>query len=295
RGKYDLVVVGYSDWRFPVLLARVLFRCPLIWDAFYSLYDTYVFDRKLFSPLSVKAAYYWLMDWLCCKIASRILLDTNAHINYFAETFHINKSKFIRSFVGASDDIFYPMIAQENHERFNVLFFGNFIPLQGVQFIIRAAKLLEHDTNINFNIIGSGQTYHQARVLANDLRSRNITFHERQPMHELTRSIARADVCLGIFGETGKTQRVIPNKVYEAIAMKKPMLTADTPAIRELFIDHENILLCRAADPEDLANKIRILLHDTDLCEHISAGAYKIYQANCTPAIIGTKLLGALK
>ena len=293
--RYNLVIVGYSDTRFSVILARILFRCPLVWDAFYSLYDSYVFDRKLVAPSSIKAGYYWLIDFLCCKIASRILLDTSVHVEYFRKTFYVNKQKLICSLVGASPDIFRSLLLTAPHHGFRILFFGNFTPLQGIAFILRAAKLLEHAKEVRFDIIGSGQTYNDMCLLAEKLQVPNVLFHERKPIHELVRAIADADVCLGIFGETGKTQRVIPNKVYEAIAMKKPVLTADTPAIRELFIDHENILLCRVADPEDLAKKINLLINNRTLREHIAVGGFEAYQANCTPAIIGSKLLDVLK
>ncbi len=108
RSAHDFVIVGYSDSRWTMPLAWLLCRKPIVWDAFYSLYDSWVFDRKLVSPSSVKAKYYWLLDWLSCMLADRILLDTNAHIDYFAKTFRIDKRKFIRVLIGADDKIFHP-------------------------------------------------------------------------------------------------------------------------------------------------------------------------------------------
>lgn len=294
RMDFDLVIVGYSDRRFSVLLARAIFRCPIVWDAFYSSYDSYVNDRKIVAPVSLKALYHWSIDWLGCRAADRIILDTDAHINYFVKTFLVKREKFICSLVGASDDIFYPTEVSDGHTGFHVLFFGNFIPLQGVQFIIRAAKLLERNDDIKFDIIGNGQTYHQVRALASELQVKNIFFHEHQSIYELARSISQADLCLGIFGDTEKAQRVIPNKVYEAIAMGRPVLTADTPAIRELFTDRQDILFCRGADPTDLADKISLLYDDTVLRSHIAAGGRATYQVYCTPSVIGVKLIRKL-
>ena len=105
---HDFVIVGYSDSRWTVPLAWLLFRKPIIWDAFYSLYDSWVFDRKLVSSHSFKAKYYWFLDWLSCKLADKILLDTNAHIDYFVKTFKIPRHKFIRILVGSDDRIFKP-------------------------------------------------------------------------------------------------------------------------------------------------------------------------------------------
>lgn len=104
---YDAVIVGYSDSRWAVPAAWLMIRKPIIWDAFYSLYDSWVFDRKLVKASSLKAKYYWFLDWLSCKLADKILLDTDAHIDYFVKTFGVSRSKFIRIFVGADDTPFH--------------------------------------------------------------------------------------------------------------------------------------------------------------------------------------------
>ncbi len=107
--KYDYLVVGYSMSRSLVLLASLLSKKPIIWNPLYSLYDSWVFDRKLTKPISIKAFYYWFLDWINCKLSDTILLDTNEHIKYFKKTFKIKEDKFIRVLVGSNDNIFYPL------------------------------------------------------------------------------------------------------------------------------------------------------------------------------------------
>lgn len=107
-GRFDLIIVGYSDSRAMVPLAKILTRKPIIWDAFYSIYDTIVNDRELTPLTSLKAKYYWFADWINCKMSDIILLDTNQHINYFSSQFKVKKSKFIRVWIGAEDSVFHP-------------------------------------------------------------------------------------------------------------------------------------------------------------------------------------------
>jgi glycosyltransferase involved in cell wall biosynthesis len=102
------------------------------------------------------------------------------------------------------------------------------------------------------------------------------------------------DVCLGVFGNTVKTQRVIANKVYEAIAMAKSVISADTQGMGELFEDRKNILFCRRADPEDLAEKILELKNNEELRSKIAQSGYELFQRRATPKIIGCDLLNAL-
>jgi len=177
------------------------------------------------------------------------------------------------------------------NNKFLIVFWGYFIPLQGVEYIIKAAKLLEKHQDIQFQIIGKGQEYGKILDFVNKLSIKNINLLGRVSYEALPDYIEKADICLGIFGDTQKTLRVIPNKVYEAIAMKRPVITADTPAARELFTDRENILFCKTADPEDLAKKILELKNNKDLREKIVEGGYKIFKKSATPKIIGKELL----
>ena len=119
----------------------------------------------------------------------------------------------------------------------------------------------------------------------------NISFIAPVPYGELPVLMAQADVCLGIFGDSPKTDLVIPNKVYEAIAMGKAIITADTPAIRELLNDKENVLFCRKADARDLADKIRLLKNSPDIGDIIGKGARKLFQEKLTENILTAELL----
>jgi len=63
----------------------------------------------------------------------------------------------------------------------------------------------------------------------------NLEWIEWVPYPELADRIARADVCLGVFGSSEKAGRVIPNKVFQILASGKPLVTRDGPGIRELI------------------------------------------------------------
>jgi len=192
--------------------------------------------------------------------------------------------------VGANSNIFHPRILEKKDSKFLVHFHGYYIPLQGVKFIIKAAKLLE-GKGIFFNLIGRGQTYHTDVKLASELRASNINFLEPVGYEELVDYMNLADVCLGIFGNSPKTELVIPNKILEALAMGKPVITANTLAARELLVDGQSVLFCRKADPEDLAAKILELKNNIELRNKIAKSGLELFKSRLTETIIGAELL----
>jgi glycosyltransferase involved in cell wall biosynthesis len=292
RNKYDVMIVGFPG-QTAVLLAKILTRKKIIFDAFVSLYDSNVFDRQIYSAESFRAKYYWFLDWFTCRLADKILLDTNEQIKYFISEFKIKQEKFSRLFVGADDNLMKPREILSNNNlpakpsgKILVFFYGNYIPLQGAKYIIESANILKEE-NFHFNLLGSGQDYQGAIELAREFGLKNITFLPRVSYEKLSLYINQADICLGIFGQTPKTQRVIPNKVFDYLACAKPFITAETPAIKELLEDKVHCLFCETANASDLAKKILELKNNNVLREKIAQNGYKLYQEKLTPKVLG--------
>lgn len=287
RNSYDVLFVAYPGY-LPVLLARFISRKPIIYDAFFSIYDSVVNDRETVRARSVSGWYYRLLDRLACKAADLVLLDTDANINYFVHTFGIPRSKFVRLFIGSDEQSIFPEVV-ERKEPFRVHFHGGYNPMQGARYIVEAANRLR-DIPIVFQMVGRGQMFREVEALARTLDLKNIEFIPKVPYEELRTYMNRADVCLGIFADSSKADRVIPNKAYEAISVRKALITRDSAAMRELFVDKTHCLFVRPADPDDLAQKIRLLYEDRALREHLADEGYELFQKRLTAACIGGEL-----
>jgi glycosyltransferase involved in cell wall biosynthesis len=108
---------------------------------------------------------------------------------------------------------------------------------------------------------------------------------------QLPNEIRQAGCSLGVFGTTGKARRVIPNKAFQAIACGAPLVTAGTPAARELLSDEASALLVPAGDAEALAGAIRRLAADPELASRIAAGGRATYERKASEAVLGERWL----
>lgn len=291
-GDAQVVMVGYIgqlDLVLAKLLTMVGKRRRLIFNPLVSLYDTLIDDRDLFSPDSLAAHFLFFLDRLAFRLADRIVLDTDVHIDYISEKFGIDRDKFERVFVGADEEVFSPRPRQERVSPFVVLFVGKFIPLHGIPHIITAASMLEEE-DIRFEIVGSGQLYDEIMDLRRRLNVKHITFTEWIPYQRLAEKMAQAHLCLGIFGESGKARRVIPNKVFQGLAVGMPVITGDSTASRELLTHGRSALLVPMANPEALAGAIRSLKENRVLRETIALGGHQVFHRRCGAKVLGKQL-----
>lgn len=259
RHQVDTILVTFPG-QYVVPLAWLLSRYPrkkLVFDAFISLWDTLVDDRQKYSRYNPMAWFLYWVDYVSCHLADEVLIDTEAHRQFFIQKFKLPPKKVHVVYLGTREDIFYPRKHAPKNNVFDVLFFGSYIPLQGIEHIVTAAGIVQSvSPKVHFTLIGSGQTRPAIEQLITKKHITNITLQDRLPMTELGDRIRQCDVCLGIFGTSNKASRVIPHKVYDAVACGVPVVTANTPAIHEKFTDGQEVLLVPAGNPPALAEKL---------------------------------------
>jgi glycosyltransferase involved in cell wall biosynthesis len=257
--KHDAVFVGYMGhldvlvlWPFAKLRG-----VPVIWDVFLSLYNTIVEDRRLVAPDSRWAKLLFAWEWLACRAVRRLVLDTGAHANYLSWRYDIAPNKVVSVLVGVEANSFSPAtVVPRGGDPLTVWFYGQFIPLHGIETIVKAAQAAV-DEPIRWVLIGKGQEEGRIRDLLAKAPA-NVEWIEWVEYRDLRDHIAQADICLGIFGESDKAALVIPNKVFQILSAGVPLITRDSPAIRELLSpDMPGVYLIPPADPEALIAAIR--------------------------------------
>lgn len=290
----DVILVGYSGYytfRLAIIL-KIFLRKKIVCDPLYSVYDTFLNDRKIIKENSIKAWQHLLTEWFFCRIMDGVILDTNEHIKYFVKTFKARGDKFYRVFVAADEELFIPFDKNSENDIFTVHYHGGVIPLQGVQYIIKAAKILENE-NILFRLVGvpANQDKNKDVKSAQELMPKNVEYIDEVAFDMVPKYVGGSDVCLGIFGGTQKAIRVIPNKVFEEIAMGMPVVSGQSMAMDEAFKDGENIIYCKMADAEDLAAKIVMLKNDKILRKKIGDNARQLFLSRLDSVAVGRDLI----
>jgi len=279
RERFDAMIVGYPGHFDMPAAKRIARGRPVVFNPLVSLSETLVDDRGRFAAGSASASVLRHVDRLALRRADLVVADTEQNARHFADLAEIPRDRVEVCFVGAEERLFRP--GWQARERFHALFVGKLIPLHGLETILEAARLAPE---IAFRVVGSGQL---AALL--DARPANVGWVEWVEYERLPEEIQSAGCALGVFGMSAKASRVIPNKAFQALACGTPLVTADTPAARELLRDGESALLVPPGDAPALAAAVRRLAADPELARLLGAGGLAAYQERASEEVLGRR------
>ncbi len=291
---YDLMLVAYPS-HFDIFLAAVLAgwrRRPVVMDAFIGLYSTIVEDRKLVGPKHPLAWIVRAWEWVAFRLARRVIVDTDIQADKIAEAYGLVRRKVFAVPVGIDEKLWQPSPLAEEGSPFRVAFWSTFIPLHGTECLVEAAKRLDDSgVDVQIEVIGDGQTAPSFQNALDRLSPTNLVWQRRfVKIEQLVQLARRSHCCIGILGATDKADSVIPYKVYQALAVARPVITADTVAARRVLTDKVSALLIPPGDPESLAEAIVQLANDRFLCKQLVSGGRRAYEDNLSAEVMKKKL-----
>jgi glycosyltransferase involved in cell wall biosynthesis len=283
--EFDALIVGYPGQLDLRAARRAARGRPVVFNPLVSLYDTFVGDRGRFASGSLAGHALKAIDRSALRAADLVVADTQANADFLAAFAGLPRDRVEACFVGAEERVFTPGWALQ--KPFEALFVGKLIPLHGLATVLEAARLAPE---IRFTIVGSGQL--EPLLGSRPPNVEHVTWIEYD---QLPRRLHAAGCALGIFGTSEKALRVIPNKVFQALASGTPVVTSGTPAARELLTDGENALLVPPGDAGALAEAVRRLAGDDALAERLAARGHEAYRTRASERVLGERWRGLIE
>ncbi len=292
----DVIYVGYPGHVdvLPAFLLAKIFGKKLVFNPLIIISTGLVEEQGIVKKDSLFARVVKFGETLIYKSCDQILADTPFQKDYLEKEFGLNPDKIKVLPIGSDNKIYpySPKIIDDGY--FNVVYYGLFSPIHGVESLIKSAKILENDKKIRYIFIGKGNTYEKDSKLAKDLKLKNVIFYPDMTEVDALDTLRTADVFIGFLAVHPVVQRVVPNKVYQGLALGKTVITAESPAIESMLTNNKEVILVKAADPESIAESVLNLKNNPNMNKEIALYGHKVFMNNFTPKSIGKALKGYL-
>ncbi len=286
---------SHMDGWLACILGKICHKTVII-DGFIGLYDTIISDRGLVKKKGVLSKMIWQYEKCILSWADIVLVDTDLNGLMLKKSYGLLRTKIKAIPVGIDENLWKPFKNNRNFP-FTVIFWCTFIPLHGAEVVAHSAKrLMRTDPDIKFLVIGTGQEAEKFSSRVKELQLNNLVWIRRFiSMKKIYHLMKKSHCCLGVFGNRNKTQRVIPYKVYQALASSQPVITAGTKAANQLFIHGEHALLVNPNDPESLAEAILTLKANEKFAVHLGINGRRLYEKKLSNSVIDQKISEILK
>jgi glycosyltransferase involved in cell wall biosynthesis len=109
-------------------------------------------------------------------------------------------------------------------DRFVVLYAGTLGMAHALEQVLETAKLLLPARNVLFVFVGEGAEKERLKALAAEWQLANVQFIDQQPKARIVRFYAACEVGLVSLRDTPLFQSVLPSKIFEYLAMERPIL-----------------------------------------------------------------------
>jgi len=287
-------ILGFRGYEIFWIVRLIALGRPLIYDHMMSPYDSLINERAVVRRGGWIGKAILLYEKSVLFAADLVLTDTDIHKQYFHELFELPLDKIEAIPVGTDETLFQPGSSASqnaNSSHFETLFYGSFLPLHGMDVILKAAFILR-DRPIRFTLIGGNRldlsNFHRT---IKQLNLHNVKHIDWVEFEELPMYIARADIGLGgPFGRTGQAGRVITGKTFQFLAMAKPVIIGQRPGSDDGFEDKTNCLLAPQGDETALAGAILWAFEHRDRLEQIGRRGYELYKSKYSIERISEKI-----
>ena len=299
----DIVVMPAmcNDYQRDLKIAS-LFGKIIYTDFYISYFDTFVLDRKISDPKSSRAKKFLNWDKNCMVNAHTITFLNNSEAKYYTNLINVDLNSLNYNIlplcVENKFDCKLPFFKENNSASvFNICWWGNYLPLHGLDKIIRSAdELTKMNPNFLFHFYLFGTSDELAKPykeLINDLQlASKITIDNSKTFNNGKLEIflkSNCDLVLGNFGDSNKAKNVLVNKLLDGVAMKAPVLTGESVAPTEFFND--GTILYTQNDPTKIAASILKIskMSAGEISDRVQKG-FDVYAQNFSEMSFDTRI-----
>lgn len=224
------------------------------------------------------------IELILYKKADLIITVTESFVDYIhAKGITREKIKVIKN--GVNLDIYYPKIPQSElinklglNNKFVVAYIGTIGLSHAIDMVISTAEKLKTTKEIVFLLIGEGAEKDKLVKQAERLKLNNVIFLPKIPREDLSNYYSITDVLLVPLRNLKVFRTVIPSKIFEIMAVQKPIIISVDGEAREIINKANSGIYSEPENFNMLADKILVLKNNPELRRKLAENGRKFVE-----------------
>lgn len=269
----------------PGLLGQFLRRVPFVFEV-RDLWPEVPIELGIIRSSVLEKATMYLAR-LSYKRAAKIVALSPGIVEGIVDH-GIDRSKIVMIPNASDIDLFFPKPANKSlrmrlgidANEFIAGYYGAMGFANGLQVIIDAAKILQTRgvVDIKFLLVGDGPQKSLLKERTMDLGLDSIIFSDRVPRLKIPDYVAISDVCLVIFANYKILQTNSPNKLFDAFAAGKPVITNRAGWMHQLVVNNHVGMSIPDCNPLKLADTLESMKDSPDVLHKMGVNSRRLAQ-----------------
>jgi glycosyltransferase involved in cell wall biosynthesis len=179
--------------------------------------------------------------------------------------------------------------------KFVVSYFGTHGMAHGLETVLKAANTLENQSSILFLLAGDGAERDRLLALRDKMKLKNVMMLSQLPKEKMPYLLAASDACMVLLIKNDLFKTVIPSKIFEAMAMRRPIILGVDGECRKI-IEAANCGIC--IEPENsqhLAQAVLQLFSNSELSETLGNNGRNVLEEKYDRDKLAKKFLKMVK
>lgn len=147
---------------------------------------------------------------------------------------------------------------QSTNSDFLISYIGSFGPHRGLDIVIKAMpQILSYIPNAKFVIIGHGKNKNELERMIKELNLKDsVKFYDWMKYSNLIKEFKKASIGVIPHHASEHTDNTIPNKVFEYMYFKVPVIVSDRPPLQRIIKETKCGKIFKTGDSADFVKKV---------------------------------------
>lgn len=188
---------------------------------------------------------------------------------------------------GVNQELFYPKEKNKEiinkydlEDKFVISYVGAHGISQNLSTILKVAKSLEKEKDIQFLFIGEGAEKDKLKNIASEQEISNVTFIDSQPKESIPEFYNTSDICLIPLKNIELFKTFIPSKMFEIMACGVPIIASLEGEAADILNESKAAEVVQPDNPEEIIQAIIKIKNDKVLFEKLKKNGPAFVEKN---------------